>query len=98
RRTGIPEVDAVARAGFERFPDWDRRQLALCLDRFRLAVLDGVICGAVGRLANEDAVDRGGGLQASCRVDHVAGGHALTLRRPRAESDQRLARVDRDSN
>ena len=52
--------------------------------------------GAPGRLADEDAVHRCGGLEARCRVDDVARGHALARFRTRTECDQRLARIHRD--
>ena len=66
------------------------------LDRLGFAVVDHVLGRAVGGLADEDAVDRRGGLQAGGGVDHVARGHPLALRRPGAERDQRLAGVDGD--
>ncbi len=69
RRTSLPEVDPEARPRLECFPDRDRRRLALGLDRLRLAVVDHVIGRAVGRLADEDAVDRRGRLKAGGGVD-----------------------------
>ena len=53
---------------------------------------------AVGLLADDDAVDRRGRLQARRGVDDVAGDHRLAERRPRAERDDRLAGVDRDAD
>ncbi len=70
--------------------------LPLASTELGLAVVDHVLGRAVGGLADEDAVDRRGRLQAGRGVDHVARGHPLALRRPGAERDQRLARVDGD--
>ena len=61
----------------------DGLRLALRLDRNRLLVVDGGPGRAIGRLVGQDAVDGGGALQASGRVDDVAGCHALS-RRPAA--------------
>ena len=48
---------------------------------------------AIRGVSDEDAVDRRGRLHPRCGVDDVAGDHRLALGRPRAEGDERLARV-----
>jgi hypothetical protein len=63
-----------------------------------LAVLDRLRSRAVRRLADEDPVDRGGGLQPRRRVDDIAGRHPLACLRPRVEVDERLARVHGDAH
>ena len=90
------QVDTQAGARLERLPRRDGLRLALGVHRVGLAVVDLVFGRPVGGLADEDAVDRRGRLQAGSGVDHVARGHPLALRRPGAEGDQRLARVDGD--
>ena len=78
----VGDVDAEARAGCRSPPrpgsarpcPWPRRQALRAYS---------IVCAgrAVGRLVDEDAVDRGGALQAGGRVDDVAGGHPLALGR-----------------
>jgi hypothetical protein len=91
------QVDAVARTGRDHFPDRDRLRLPLGLNRLSLAVLDHVVRRPIGGLSDEDAVDRRGRLEAGGRVDDIPGRHALPFRSPRAERDQRLAGVHRQS-
>ena len=92
----LRDVDAEARARLQRLPGADRLALPLADDRLGVAVVDRVRGRPVGLLADEDAVQRRSRLQARGRVDDVAGRHRLALARPRAERDQRLARVHRD--
>ena len=70
--------------------------LALRFDRSRLLVVDRLAGRAVGRLVDDDAVDRSRRLQARRGVDDVAGGHALAGVGPRVERHQRLAGRDPD--
>ena len=63
-----------------------------------VAVLDDPFGRAVGLLADEDAVDRGGRLEARRRVEDVAGRHSFAPARPRVERHERLAGVDRDAH
>ncbi len=78
----------------DHLPRRDRLRLALRVDRLRVLVVDDVPRRAPRRLADEDAVDRRGVLEARGRVDHVARDDRLAERRVRVEGDERLARVD----
>ena len=91
------DVDADAAARLDRLPRVDRLGLALRLHGLGLAVVDRVAGRAPRRLADEDAVDRRVRLEPRSGVDDVARDHALALLRPRAERDERLARVDADT-
>ncbi len=96
RRPRLDDVDTEARTRLERLPNLDRLGLALRLNRGPIAVLDRLPRRTVGRPVDKNAVDRRRGLQPGRRVDHIPGGHPLTLARARAERDQRLARRDPD--
>ena len=76
------------------FPDLHRLRLALGVDRRRLAVLDHAGGGVVGRLLDEDPVDRRGVLQPGGGVDHVSRDQPTLGARARLERDEDLARVD----
>ena len=73
----VRDVDPEARVGGGRRPHRDRLRLALRLDRRGFVVVDGGARRPVGRLVDDDAVDRRGALEASGCVDDVARGHAL---------------------
>ena len=89
----VRDVDAEAR---ERAASPARRGSAPILPfastGVGVVVVDGVPRGAVGRLVDDDPVDRSGALQARGGVDDVARGHALAGVGPRVERDERLAR------
>ena len=89
---------ARLRPRLQRDPRADGMLLALRDHRLGGLVLDRVARLAVGLLADDHAVDRRGRLQARRRVDDVARDHRLAERRPRAERDHRLTRVDRDAD
>ena len=72
----------------------DRLGLAFRLHRGRFGELDRVARRPVRRLVDEHAVDRRGALQAGCRVDDVARGHAFAGARLRVEPHERLTRRD----
>ena len=93
KRRSLVDVDPEARVRRHRLPDGDRQRLPFCLDRWRLAVVDHVTRGPIRRLADEDAIDRSGGLQARGCVDDVARGDTLALGRASAECHDGLARV-----
>ena len=95
-RLVVEHLSAEARTGFDRLPHGDRLGLALRLDRLGLAVLDGVASRPVRRLADEDPVHGSGGLETSCRVDDVAGGHPLSGVGARIERHERFAGRDPD--
>ena len=63
-----------------------------------VAVLDRALGRAVGLLSDEDPVFGRCGLEASGRIDDVAGRHSLTLVGAGAERNERLARIDGDPN
>ena len=88
------DVNTETSMGSHCCPDAHGRGLTLRLDRSRLLEVDGGPGRAIGRLVGQDAVYRGGALQASCRVDDVAGCHALPRARLRVEPDERLASRD----
>ena len=98
RAASLHDVDTEAGAGVEWLPDADRPLLALHEHRLGFAVLDRPLRCPMGRLVDQDPVDRGRGLQARARVDDVAGGHALAGRRQRVERDHRLAGRDADAH
>ena len=79
-----------------RDPGLDRSGLALRLDRLGRLVLDRVLGGRIGLRPDDHAVHGRGRLQARGRVDDVARDERLAARHPRAERDERLARVDGD--
>ena len=54
----VRDVDPEARVGGRRLPHRDRLRLALRLDRRRFLVVDGGAGRPVGRLVDDDAVDR----------------------------------------
>ena len=60
--------------------------------------VDRTAAGAVCALVDEDAVHRGGGLEAGGGVQHVAPGHALALTDPRLERDDGFAGGDADAD
>jgi hypothetical protein len=91
------EIHPEPRLRLHRLPDVDRLRLALCGHRLVLRVLDPVARRAPGRLADKHAVHRRRRLQACRRVHDITRRHALTGLGPRAERDQRLARVDGDT-
>jgi hypothetical protein len=91
------DVDADARSRLYCLPRGDRLGFALRLHGLGFPVVDRVAGRTPGRLADEDAVDRGVRLQSRRGVDDVAGDHALALVRPCVERDQRLPRVDADA-
>ena len=93
RAQAIGDVVAEACARRDGLPDRDRLGLALGLDGLRLAVLDDIPRRPIRGVSDEDAVDRRGRLHPRRGVDDVAGDHRLALGRPRAEGDERLARV-----
>ncbi len=64
----------------------------------RLAVLDRSLSRPIRRLVDEDAVGGRRGLQPRSGVDHVAGGHSLTLLRACIEPDECLAGGDPHPN
>ena len=74
----------------------DRPLLPLRDHRRGRRVLDRVSRRQVGLLADDDSVHRCGRLQPRGGVHHVARDHRLAERRPRAERDDGLARVDGD--
>src|SRR6266511_4312292 len=61
-------------------------------------VVDSLRGGAVCRLADEDAVRRRGRLKACCRIHDISCRHTLAYAGSCAESDERLARVDRNAH
>jgi hypothetical protein len=91
------EVHPETGRRLHRLPHLDRLGLAFCRHGLVLRVLDPVARRAPGRLADEDAVDRGSGLQTRRRVDDVTRRHPLAGLRPRAERDQRFAGIDGDA-
>ena len=93
RRRPLGDVDAEAGAGLERLPGGHGLRLSLGVDRRCRPVRDRPVGGAVGRLADEHAVDRRRRLQAGGGVHDVARGHPLAPGRVGAEDDERLARV-----
>ena len=93
-RRALDDVDAEAGPRLDRLPRRDGLGLALCEDGVGGPVRDRAIRGAVGRLADQDAVDRRGGLEPGGGVDDVAGGHPLPAAGVGTEDDQRLAGVD----
>ena len=66
-------------------------RLTLGLDGVRLSVIDDLPRRAVRRLVRKDPVGRRGALQASRRVDDVAGGHSLSRLGASVQPDERLA-------
>ena len=97
RRAVLAHIDAEPRAGLDHLPDWHRLHLPFRLDGWGLEIVDDVQRRAVGRLTDEDPVDRRGALHARGRVDDVARGHPLSRLRARAQRHQGLAGRDRDS-
>src|SRR5262249_54255635 len=85
------EADAEASSCRDDLPHWNRRLLALRLDRIVLAEVDRLPRRTVGRLADEDAVHRRCRLHARRRVDDVPGRHPFPGFRLRAEVDEHLA-------
>src|SRR5207247_1810096 len=75
-------------------PDQDRLGLALRRYRLGFPVLDRVARCKVRLLADDDAVDGRGRLEACGRVHDVAGSHAFSFARPCPDDDERLAGVD----
>ena len=92
RARGLPPRSHVPRR--DRLPCSDGQRLSLHLLRIERLVVDHVRGRAVRGLAHDDAVRRRGGLQARGGVDDVTCDHGLALARPRAEYDERLARID----
>ena len=90
------DVDAVVGSRLERLPDRDRRRLPLRLHGIGRSVLDRSLRGAERRLADQDPVDRSGGLEPRRRVHHVARGHPLAFEGADTERDERLPRVHAD--
>ena len=84
------------RPGPQHLPDRNGLGLAFRVDPAPLAVFDRPVGRTMGRLVDEDPVDRGRGLKARSRVDDVARGHALAGLRPGSERDERLTRRDPD--
>ena len=72
RRCRLVDVDAETGAGRQRLPGADRVALPLAEDRLGVAVVDRMHGGAVGLLADEDAVQWRSRLQARRGVDDVA--------------------------
>ena len=93
----VRDVDPEARVGGGCQPHRDRLRLALRLDRSGVVVVDGGAGRPVGRLVDDDAVDRRGTLEASGCVHDVARGHALACVGAGVERDQRLAGGDPDA-
>ena len=98
RRGPLHDVDPEAGAALDRLPRGNRPGLALGHDRLDMPVGDRAIRRVVGRLADEDAVDGCGGLEARGRVDDVAGRHSLSAAGIGPEDDQRLAGVHADAH
>ena len=98
QRRGGPVLDVhpVQRTPLDDPEGRHRFGLAFRLHRLGVFEGDGALGRAVGRLVDQDAVGGGGGLQAGCCVDDVAGGHALPRLRARVQRDERLARGDPD--
>ena len=92
------DVHADTRLRLERLPRRHRLGLALGVHLDSTPVADRVLGCPIGRLPDEDAVDGRGGLESSCRVDHIAGDHRLARRDPRSECNECLAGVDGDSD
>ncbi len=92
----MSDVDPESRPRRGGAPHRDRLRLPFRLDRGRLLVLHGVAGGPLGRLAHQDPVHGGGGLEPSGGVDDVAGCHALAALGLCVEPDERLARGDPD--
>jgi hypothetical protein len=84
----------MARPRGDDLPHGDETRFPLRFDRLCLAVVDHVARRAMGRLADEDAVHRGGGLEPRGGVDDVAGDDRLAGGDIGVECDERLARVD----
>ena len=87
----VREVDAEAGTRAQRLPDRDRLGLAFGLDGRCVSIFDYPTGRPVRRLVREDSVDRRGILEASRRVDDIAGGHALARLRASIEPNERLA-------
>jgi hypothetical protein len=66
------EVDPVASAGLQHLPHLDGVGLAFGRDGCGLAILDRPFGRAIRRFADEDAVDRRGGLEPCGRVHDVS--------------------------
>ena len=90
------DLRADTRAGLDRLPDCEAIRLPFRLDGLGAAVVDDLVGRTIGRLPDENAVDRRRRLQPSSRVDDIARRHPLARLRPRAEIDQRLTRVHGD--
>ena len=91
-------VDSEASPCGERLPDRDRLGLALRSHGLALAVLDRPLSGSEGRLADQNAVYRGCGLEARGRVDDVPGHHSFALGRTGSERHDGLTRIDSNAD
>jgi hypothetical protein len=94
----LQHVDTEPCTRLQRLPDEHRLGLALRLDRPRLGVVDDMTGGAIRALSDEHAVCRRGRLQPCGRVDDITRGHPLARLGTGAQSDQRLAGIDGDSD
>ena len=92
------DVDSKQRPCRDRLPNRDGLLFSLCLDRLTRAVVDVFVRRSVCLLADEDSVDGRRRLQASGRVDHIAGHQALTGVGTRVDGDERLAGIHRESH
>ena len=92
----LNDVHTEPRARLLRFPDGNGLRLPFRLDRLGVAIFDRVPRRAVRRLADEDAVDRSGNLQARRGIHDVTRSHAFTGFRTRSEIDQCFPGVHRD--
>ncbi len=82
--------------GLERQPSAHRRRLPFGLDGRRGEVLDQPARARLRLLSDEDAPDRGGGLETRGGVDDVPGDHRLAAAGASFKADDRLAGVDCD--
>jgi hypothetical protein len=90
----LREVCAQPGKRRERLPHDDRLRLPPCSDRLGGSVADRPARREVGRLVDQDRVDRGGALEPRGGVHDVPPGHAFALARSGVERDERLAGGD----
>jgi hypothetical protein len=93
---GLLDVDPEAAADPLGAPDGHRGGLALDPDRGERLVVDQPAGRPEGRLADQDATDRGDGLQPGGGVGHVPGEEVLAPLGDGVQQDHRLTGGDRD--
>jgi hypothetical protein len=92
----VCDVDPEARVGGEGFPHPNRLGFAFGLDGGRVVVVDDLTGCPIGRLVDEDPVDRSSILETCGCVDDVARGHSLARLGASVQPDERLSRRDGD--